>query len=295
MSAKAKNSKKVPVKSVEIPPVKIAAKEKRPTIQAKTPPYVEDRDTGEDPETSEEVKTPKQPVRSGPYNLRERPPQKIPLTLEQINERIRNEICRDTISKLSDVAMLPEYKASKATKENVNELEAILIKYRVEEEKRQNIIADYISSLIKPATKGTLRGRKFNLIVQETIQAIVKKLQMNEAEFEVKFEKKCKAYETSEIPDWYILEKKTNKAIIGMNQLDLWGGGQQSNRGSKYVTAYQENTQKNKLLCVVCNEVTITSKRNKTYNLFNVGFTEDTLCYIKNIEPIIKKFFGLSN
>ena len=28
------------------------------------------------------------------------------------------------------------------------------------------------------------------------------------------------------MPDWYVLEKTTNKITIGMNQLDLWGGQQ---------------------------------------------------------------------
>jgi hypothetical protein len=40
---------------------------------------------------------------------------------------------------------------------------------------------------------------------------------------------------TTEIPDWYILEKSTGKVIIGMNQLDLWSGGQQINRGFRAV------------------------------------------------------------
>ena len=40
-----------------------------------------------------------------------------------------------------------------------------------------------------------------------------------------------------------------------MNQLSLWGGGQQSNRGTKYLVNNKLNTEKSKLLCVVCNEI----------------------------------------
>ncbi len=227
------------------------------------------------------------------YNLRERPPPKIPLSLQQINDRIQAEVCRDTLAKLSDSAMLEEYKASKSMKKNISKLKTVLIKNGITEDKIANIITDYTSSLIAPAVKGTLRGRKFNLIVQEVVLKIAKNLHLNNDKFEIKFEKKCKALETSEIPDWYIWEKKTDKVIIGMNQLDLWGGGQQSNRGSKYVTESTQNTQKGKLLCVVCNEVKIDTVNNKTYKLFNAGFTNDTLCYVKNIETIVKKFFDL--
>jgi hypothetical protein len=71
---------------------------------------------------------------------------------------------------------------------------------------------------------------------------------------------------TSEIPDWYILEKISKKIIIGMNQLDLWNGGQQLNRGFKYIENNGNN--KNKLLCIVCNKIKFTSDKNKSYKLF---------------------------
>ena len=92
--------------------------------------------------------------------------------------------------------------------------------------------------------------------------------------------KKCETHLTTEIPDWYILEKSTNKIIIGMNQLDLWGGGQQLNRGSKYIENNKHNSKDSKLLCVVCNEIQFKSK-NKAYALFEIGFEKDTLCYLK--------------
>ena len=96
---------------------------------------------------------------------------------------------------------------------------------------------------------------------------------------------------TTEIPDWYILEKSTNKIIIGMNQLDLWGGGQQLNRGSKYIKNNKHNNENSKLLCVVCNEIQFKSKKNKAYNLFKSGFENNTLCYLNNLQNIITSYF----
>ena len=104
------------------------------------------------------------------------------------------------------------------------------------------------------------------------------------------FEKKCEDIETSEIPDWYIKNIKNNKVIIGMNQLDLWGGGQQINRGSKYLIDCKFNNDKTKLLCVVCNEIKFKNKKNKAFNFFDIGFKNDTLCYLNTLETIIKKF-----
>ena len=92
-----------------------------------------------------------------------------------------------------------------------------------------------------------------------------------DSDFEIFFEKKHDIYITSEIPDWTIFEKTTNKIIIGMNQLSLWGGGQQSNRGSKYLENNIHNTENSKLLCVVANEIQIKSVKNKEFKLFELG------------------------
>src|SRR3989344_2521053 len=151
------------------------------------------------------------------------------------------------------------------------------------------IVNEYILlNLIPPGTKGIIRGKTFNKIVKNTIL----NLKLDNEKFEIKFEEKCESNITSEIPDWYILEKTTNKVIIGMNQLALVGGGHQTNRGDKYLINNKHNTEKSKLLCVICNYIQINSNKTKEYNLFKIGFSNDTLCYIKNLENIINKFFN---
>ena len=167
----------------------------------------------------------------------------------------------------------------------------MLDKY-VDSETKQKISNDpeNILQLIPAGTKGVIRGNKFNEIVKV---AILEKITDSER-FEICFEEICKVkgHETSEKPDWYILEKSTKKIIIGMNQLDLWNGGAQTNRGSKYIEGNKHNNEKSKLLCVVCNEIQISSKNNKTYKLFEIGFRDDTLCYLNNLQNIILSYFN---
>ena len=79
-----------------------------------------------------------------------------------------------------------------------------------------------------------------------------------------------------------------------MNQLDFWGGGQQYNRGFKYVVNNNKNSNQVKFLNVVCNYTQLKSKRTKKYTIFNIGYSKQTLCYIKGIEKIIKDFFNLN-
>jgi hypothetical protein len=212
------------------------------------------------------------------------------INLEYINNRINKEICYDTINELNDEYLINEYIECKSVQNKIRKIKSIFEKHNIENNKIDLINNDieYILELIPPGTKGVIRGNKFNSFVKNTIN----NLQLDNERFEICFEKQCSSCITTEIPDWYILEKSTGKVIIGMNQLDLWDGGGQSNRGSKYLINNKHNTDKSKLLCVICNKINFVSDKNKAYKLFKIGFTNDTLCYIKNIGSIINKYFN---
>lgn len=209
------------------------------------------------------------------------------ITMEDINTRIKQEICYETLEELTDAKLLCEYKNCNSVQNEIKKLSDVLEKY-ADEETKQKIIQDYLLELIPAGTKGVIRGNKFNNIIQKFITNLL----LDTDRFEICFEKKCECHFTTEIPDWYILEKSTNKIIIGMNQLDLWGGGQQLNRGSKYLENNKHNNENSKLLCVVCNEIQFKSKKNKAYKLFETGFSNNTLCYLKNLKNIITSYFN---
>lgn len=213
---------------------------------------------------------------------------KYELNIEYINKRIEKEICYKTLEELKDEKLINEYKNSNSVINKIKILETILEKY-IDKILIEKIINEYLLNLIPAGTKGVIRGNKFNNIIKHFII----NLNLNNDRFEICFEKKCKTHFTSEIPDWYILEKKSNKIIIGMNQLDLWGGGQQINRGSKYIENNIHNNENSKLLCVVCNKIKFKNTNNKAYKLFELGFKNNTLCYLNNLENIIKSYFEL--
>jgi len=135
--------------------------------------------------------------------------------------------------------------------------------------------------------KSVCRGNKFNQLVREKIEMFI----LDSNRFEIVFEQKCPIYDTSEIPDWYIYDKTNDKLLIGMNQLDLWNGGHQYNRGSKYVllNTYPQNR---KLLCVIANKVSIKSK-NKAYKILERGFKTKTVCYLTKLHQIIHEYFNI--
>jgi len=207
--------------------------------------------------------------------------------IDYINNRINNEFCIDTINKLKDTYLINEYIKCKSVQNEINKLKLILEKYNIESDKKNLILNDYILELIPAGTKGVIRGNKFNSIVKDTIN----NLKLNTERFEIDFEKHCQICITSEIPDWFIIEKSTNKVIIGMNQLDLVSGGQQMNRGYKYLIDNKHNTLNSKLLCVICNYIQFKTHNKKT-TLFEVGFKNNTLSYLKNLGYIINTFFN---
>lgn len=208
-------------------------------------------------------------------------------SIETINQQIEKEFDEKVFDQLSDVNLIDQYKDCKSVKKKVKSLAFILEKHNIEDDKKNNIINEYLFDLIPPGTKAAVRGNKFNKIIKEKI----KEFKLDSNKYDVKFEENCPKVNTSEIPDWYILEKSTNKVIIGMNQVDLWSGGAQINRGFKYLINNKINNENTKLLCVVCNKKKITNENNKVFKIFKSGFEKDTLCYLKNLENIIKSFF----
>jgi hypothetical protein len=210
-------------------------------------------------------------------------------SIDDINVRISKEICFYTIEKLKDANLLDEFKKCKSTISEVEKLEKVLIKNEISNEKIKEIINDYILELIPPGTKGVIRGNLFNKLIKEYI---LKLDFLQNEDYEIQFEKKSDFYKTSEIPDWYIYNKTNNKILIGMNQLDLWSGGHQINRGFKYIVDCK-NEENKKLICLICNEVKLKSNKNKVYKIFEKGFENNSLCYIKNLNSIIKDYFDI--
>jgi hypothetical protein len=210
-------------------------------------------------------------------------------SMEEINLRIESEYCSDTTEQLTDEQLLEDFKTQPSVITKINRHTAVYRKYNINEHDIECIIKELMPDLVPPGTKGSIRGNKFNHIVKDYIENMM----LDPNQYDICFEKKHISYITDEKPDFYILHKETNRIIIGMNQVDLWNGGQQINRGYKYICDNKMNTDNCKFLCVVCNKTWFRSIKNKSYELFRIGFRNNTLCYLKNLENIIKSFFQI--
>lgn len=214
--------------------------------------------------------------------------------INNINKRIQKEICKLTIYKLNDKQLFNNYLATKSVKSKITNINNILSNFDISENNKKSIIHSLLPEIIPAGTKGVIKGNKFNNIVKNKILNI----NLDSNRFEIKFETKINALvNINEIPDWYIYDKLNNKYLIGMNQLDLWSGGHQLNRGFKYLNYNKELTNtancqiKHKIICIICNNIILKNTNNKIYILFSQGFYNNSICYLNNLEKIIYDYF----
>ena len=62
------------------------------------------------------------------------------LSMEDINARIKKEVCYETLEELTDVKLMSEYKDCNSVKNEIKKLSEVLGKYMDEETKQKNRI-----------------------------------------------------------------------------------------------------------------------------------------------------------
>lgn len=200
------------------------------------------------------------------------------MNISEINSKIDETFCVESADALCDTSLMTEYMKSKSVAREIASLNTILDRHVADGNIVNKIIVEYSTNLIPAGTKGVVRGLKFNKIVKEKLKE----------QNGIYFETKCPQFKTDEIPDWYIANN--GKIIIGMNQLNLWGGGHQLNRGFKYLN--MDTPDNVKIICVVCNHVKVKTAKSKLYALFDTGFKNNNLCYLKELPKIINNFMN---
>ena len=210
--------------------------------------------------------------------------------MDLINQHISATHDESVCTRLSEEALIDVYMECPSVKKNIEDLSEVMKRNGVDDSKISDILKEYIPHLIPAGTKGVIRGNLFNQIVKNYVTG----LNLPSSEFEIKFESKHPKYVTTEIPDWYVYHLPSDTILVGMNQLDLWTGGQQLNRGAKYIL--DENLHSNpqmRVVSVVCSKITVSSTKNKVFKILETGFSKKRLCYLGELGAIIWETFGL--
>ena len=79
------------------------------------------------------------------------------LTINEINKRIEHEFSEEIFNQLSDNNLLEEYKKTKSTKNQIENITLLLKKYNMINDNYDKFINEYIKQNIKPGTKAIIR------------------------------------------------------------------------------------------------------------------------------------------
>lgn len=213
--------------------------------------------------------------------------------IDELNRQIRNKYINniEIWKSLDDKILYDKYIEYPSVKNKITNLKKYLKETNITEQQITNIInnKDFcLEFLIPPGTKGAVRGNEFNNIIKNKILSFT----FLDEDYDIQFEKKCSNLATDEIPDFYILNTKLKKAIIGMNQISLIGGGHQTNRASKYIL-HNKSDNDNKTICLIAEYPKLIKSKNKTYKIFSTGFENNILLYLSDLESIIKEYFKI--
>ena len=164
----------------------------------------------------------------------------------------------------------------------------------IDEYKIQNLLNDQNfckNFLIMSQSKATLRGAKLNNIVYNICRNY-----LNNRYFIVETEKH---YDNiSEKVDVLITQKSTGRKLLIFNQIDLWGGGAQYNRGDKYILQDCNNkvckTQNDKCIYTIIKPYgTRGNMGSKKHQICFLGYVNELLFYPEELPLYIKNFFNL--
>lgn len=152
-----------------------------------------------------------------------------------------------------------------------------------------SLILKVISPLLIPSgTKGVVRGNKINQMVKNDLEK-----SFSSDQYKIVFETKHEFHHTTEKPDFIVYNLHNNRSVIGFNQRDLWSGGAQMNRASKYIDSEEFHTTPDnvKILSVVCS--TLSMCKGKKKYLYDRGINTKRMCYIGKMAEIIHNFLDV--
>ena len=187
----------------------------------------------------------------------------------------------DIALRLSDDELMQQLMQSRSVLNKVQQFNEILRVHNVDPSKITTIVRDLIAVSIPAGTKGCIRGNMFNKIIFDKIQ----KQYGNPKLYEIGRETRPNDIMTDEIPDWWVRNLTTNRIVVGFNQIDLWNGGAQINRGAKYLRMEIEGARH---LCVVNDRVILGKPTSKKYAMLRRGMLSGIICFPKQLTQSIE-------
>lgn len=180
--------------------------------------------------------------------------------------------------------MMSIYQETPSVKARMARLDRILAEEGLTSRKREVLSRRLVCMLVPAGTKGAVRGRLFNKMVEgEVSRALGRRRGVS---FSV--EKAHPLFQ--EIPDWVL--HKNNKTLVGFNQVSLFGGGHQVNRGGKYVmddTLHRRLARRGvRMVCIVKDFPS--RGKGKGWEITCAGVAKKRLYPLGGIKELVEEF-----
>lgn len=215
---------------------------------------------------------------------------------DKISEKINAQYDKYITQRVSDTMLMSKYHACPSCKKVMNIFEETARDIGVSGRQKRLMEKRLLPLLIPLGVKASVRGAVLNKYIQSKISNIQKATTFIKSAI---FEPRNVAYpHISEIPDW-VVETTTGKLVIGFNQLDLWNGGAQINRGSKYIMDETLHRRLGKhgmfIVCVVARRYVFSKqeKRTKADNIVFTGSLKNRLVWPKGLKAVLEKMNGI--
>lgn len=201
------------------------------------------------------------------------------------SSQIMNGYDQNVDDRLSDQRLWTIYEKQPSVWKRVEKTKNDLYQAGFDHEKVSLILKVISDLLVPPGTKGVVRGNVFNQIVRDNLEK-----SFPPDMYLLSFETKHTSHHTSEIPDFIVFNKQNGRSVIGFNQRDLWGGGAQLNRASKYISSeeFHSTPEHIKILSVVSSA--FHGRKGKKKDLYDCGISKQRMCYIGKMTEIIHNF-----
>lgn len=192
------------------------------------------------------------------------------------------------LPELNDEFLIASYLKSRSVQSRLKTVKTALVEAGLTHTQSHKLATKILVPFLIPAgTKSTIRGCRFNEIISAEIKTCLSKLKMRG----VKYDREKKHDMFHEIPDWIIV--RNGKTLVGYNQISLFGGGHQINRGSKYVLDDALHRKlarmRIKMVCIV-KDLPVT-QRGKATEILQKGIKAKRIYCIRGIKKLIHEYF----
>jgi hypothetical protein len=214
------------------------------------------------------------------------------INIKHLNAEILQQYDRYTEDKFKDIQLMSSYITSPSMKNGVlKKLDEVQKELKLDERQTRMFMKKMLPLVIPPGVKANIRGQVFNKYIKNILCNFAKGKKVT-----VEFEKKVS--DMSEIADW-VMHLEGGRTIIGYNQLDIWNGGAQINRGGKYVLdegLHRRLKKKNTfIVCIVARKLILKGSESKLARIINVGLRHNILMWPKGLKTYINQMYKCSS